>query len=816
MQKLYFIILFLFYITGFGFCQNFTISGYVTLNKSGETLINSTVLDKKTGSGTVSNSYGFYSLTLPKGEVELNYSYVGLTAEKLNFILVRDTVININLSEKTDLSEVTVVGSRKGLDIKSAQMSAINIPISQIKNIPSLLGETDVIKALQLLPGVKSGTEGSAGMYVRGGGSDENLLILDGVPVYNVNHLLGFFSVFNADAIKDVTLYKGNFPARFGGRLSSVVDIRMNDGNDKEIHGNVSVGLISSKINIEGPIIKEKTTFNFSARRTYADILALPFMGKYAASQNGGMGGTSFGYYFYDLNGKISHKISDNDRLYLSAYLGNDVIYGDMQQYRFDYGDAGVETGRLNMDWNWGNLITALRWNHIVSNKLFMNTTASFTRYRFDMIKGTEVTTEKLTPAATTVNQRTVGFKSGINDYAAKVDFDWSPSPKHSVKFGANYTFHTFRPGVSVLQQTTKDSIVQQMDTTYGDDNIDSHEISAYFEDNISLNRIFELNLGLHYSTFYVQNRLYNFWPQPRIGLRALINDQLSIKAAFAAMSQYVHLLSNSNISLPTDLWVPVTKRIPPMQSIQYSAGVFYNFRNIIDFSVEGYYKSMNNLIEYKDGASFLGSNTGWEDKVNIGRGWAYGIEFLAQKTVGKTTGWVGYTWSRTERLFDRPGQKINNGEIFPAKYDRPHSISLVMMHKFNEKIDISGTWVYSSGNKGTLALQYFDGNLLPQQSNWNKEVDMNLPYISSRNNYTLKANHRLDVGVNFHKKKKYGVRTWNVSIYNVYNHLNPFLVTITDDTFYNFETDSSVHKKNLTQVALFPIIPSVSYSYKF
>ena len=814
MNRLYFTFIFLFFVVGHMLGQYYTISGYITIDKSGETLISAAVFDKNAGKGTISNSYGFYSLTLPGGEVELNYSYVGLSSAQRSFMLTGDTVINIKLSENTNLNEVTVVGNRKGLGVKGTQMSAINIPVTQIKKIPSLLGETDVIKALQLLPGVKAGNEGSAGMFVRGGGPDENLLILDGVPVYNVNHLFGFFSVFNTDAIKDVTLYKGSFPARFGGRLSSVVDISMNDGNDKEIHGNVTVGLISSKLNLEGPIVKEKTTFNFSARRTYADILTLPFMSKYGSSFNGGAGGTKLGYYFYDLNGKISHKISDKDRLYLSAYMGNDVIYADMQE--FEYKNIGyTETGRLKMDWDWGNLITALRWNHVVSNKLFMNTTASLTRYRFDMIKGTVVTTVNETPPSTVVDKRNAGFKSLINDYALKIDFDWSPTPNHTVKFGVNYINHTFSPGVSILKQQISDaSIKQNTDTTYGDAKIYAQEMSAYFEDNFSISPVLELNLGLHYSTFLVQNHFYNLWPQPRLGLRVLLNDNLSVKAGFASMSQYVHLLSNSNISLPTDLWVPVTKRIPPMQSSQYSAGVFYNFRNLLDFSVEAYYKSMDNLIEYKDGASFFGSTTGWEDKVSIGKGWAYGIELLVQKSVGNTTGWLGYTWSRTERLFDRPGQRINNGVAFPAKYDRPHSISIVGMHKFSEKIDIAATWVYSSGQRGTLALHYYDGTEIPQHTDYETNV-FELPYISSRNNYKLPATHRLDVGINFHKKKKHGVRTWNVSLYNAYNHMNPFLVTITEKNI-GHNGWYALSKKELTQVSLFPIIPSVSYSYKF
>lgn len=803
--------------------QNYTISGHVTDAKNGETLISSSIFESNFKKGTVSNAYGFYSLTVPKGLVDVHYSYVGFAVQIRVFKLSKDTVINIKMLESTILKEITVVGNRKELGVQGSQMSAIDVPISQIKSVPALFGETDIIKALQLLPGVKS-SEGSAGLYVRGGGPDENLLLLDGVPVYNVNHMFGFFSVFNADAVKNVTLYKGSFPARFGGRLSSVVDIRMNDGSETGYHGNVTVGLISSKINIEGPIIKEKTSFNFSARRTYADILAQPLI-KATLGQEDGMQKTTAGYYFYDLNAKISHKFSDNDRLYLSAYMGDDVIYANIKQGSANL-DSIKQESRLKMDWDWGNIITALRWNHLITNKLFMNTTASYTRYRFLLSVGNETNTLNTSSNPSNTSESiTLGYRSGIKDFSGKIDFDYSPNPNHDIKFGTNYTNHTFRPGVTVAQISTN---AQTMDTTIGDNDVYSHETMAYFEDNISLGYSLKANVGLHYSNFYVQKKFYQSL-QPRLGLRVLINDKLSLKAGYASMNQYIHLLSNSNISLPTDLWVPVTKRIEPMKSHQYSIGTFYNLLNIFDLSLEGYYKSMDNLIEYKDGASFFGSSTGWEDKVSMGRGWAYGIEFLAQKSVGKTTGWVGYTWSKAERLFDRPGEELNNGNVFPAKYDRRHDLSIVVSHKFSQKFDLAATWVYSTGSAGTLALQEYAGTEIPQTGgsySFNPEmpkVDGDvinpffttpLPYVSSRNNYRYEPYHRFDVGMNFHKKLKHGKRTWNISVYNAYNQLNPFLTTV--DTSGVVINGQYVEKKVLKQISIFPIIPSVSYTYKF
>ncbi|MEA4935611.1 MAG: carboxypeptidase-like regulatory domain-containing protein [Paludibacter sp.] len=827
------IISIIFFITTafFASAQHYTISGHITDEASGETMINASVYEFNSKKGTVTNAYGFYSLTIPKGLTNLQFSYVGYLTQSKIFNLTKDTVINIKFKPSVQLQEVTVIGHQKISGVESVQMSAIEVPISQIKTIPTLFGEADLVKALQLLPGVQAGSEGSTGIYVRGGGPDENLFLLDGIPVYNVNHMAGFFSVFNPDAVKTVTLYKGSFPARFGGRLSSVIDVRMNDGNDKKIHGNVSVGLISSKINIEGPIIKEKTTFNISARRTYSDLLLQPvlYLGMREEMQKGEEGKMSAGYYFYDLNVKLSHKISDEDRLYASLYSGDDIIYTNFRNsYTSGYNEeeniSYNNTSRMKMDWNWGNIVSSLRWNHIVNNQLFMNATAAYTRYRFDMGVGTSLKNIITYPDSVTTQlfETNLGYKSGIEDYTLKVDYDYAPHPNHDVKFGANYTYHTFRPGVSVarIAEVNNQSTIQ-VDTVIGDKNVYSHEGMFYAEDNISVAYFLKLNLGLHYSIFNVQKKNYHAL-QPRVSMRMLASDNLSFKAGYAAMTQYVHLLSNSYVSLPTDLWVPVTKRIDPMRSHQYSAGVFYNYKDVIDFSVEGYYKSMHNLIEYKDGATFLGSSTGWEDKVVMGDGWSYGVEFLAQKSVGKTTGWIGYTWSKSERLFNRPGQELNYGRIFPAKYDRRHDVSIVVSHKFSNKFDLAATWVFSTGNTGTLAMQQYAAGILPEQNNSSGDYGVYVPvtseldFISSRNNYRFNPYHRLDLGVNFHKKKKYGTRTWNISVYNAYCNNNPFLVYPKETGTWNSVTQTYNTKKSLVQISVFPIIPSFSYSYKW
>lgn len=824
MRKIINIFLLITLVSLFSHAQNVTISGHITDAKNGETMIGASAYDSNSKKGSLSNAYGFYSLTIPKGEVNLTYYYSGYNTNHKAFNLTKDTIINIRIDESIELKEVVIIGNQKNIGVQGSQMSTIDVPISLIKTVPSLFGEKDLIKALQLLPGVKAGTEGSAGLYIRGGGADENLLLLDGVPVYNVNHMFGFFSIFNTDAIKNVTLYKGSFPARFGGRLSSVVDIRMKDGDNKKLHGSFTLGLISAKINIEGPLGSENTTFNISARRTYADLVAQPFLK--SAIDEKGLEKTKAGYYFYDVNAKITHKFSDNDRIFLSAYVGNDVIFTNIKQNEVKYTNAsgsvnGYESNWLKMDWNWGNVISALRWNHIISNKLFMNTTFSYTHYSFDLAVGNENQTVRYSPAKETFKNTTLTYNSGIEDLSSKVDFDYSPNTNNTIKFGVNYTFHRFRPGITVaeLESSTSGS----SDTIIGDQNIKSHEAIAYVEDNISISNAIKANIGIHYSNFLVQSQYYNSI-QPRLGLRYLLNDKLSIKAGYASMNQYIHLLSNNNVSLPTDLWVPVTKRIKPMKSQQVTIGTFYNLNDLVEFSVEGYYKTMDNLIEYKDGASFFGSSTGWEDKVSIGRGWAYGIEFLAQKSVGKTTGWIGYTWAKSDRLFDTAGEVLNNGKVFPAKYDRRHDLSIVVSHKFNEKIDVSATWVYSSGSAGTLSMQNYLATDIPGTNPTSSipsdatSVDQtgSIPYISSRNNYRYEPYHRLDLSVNLNKKLKHGTRTWNLSIYNAYNQLNPFLVTVKSTSTYNESTNVYTKKNTLVQTSIFPIIPSISYSYRF
>lgn len=776
--------------------QHYTISGYVTDAAAEETMIGATLYDHAHGNGTVTNTYGFYSLTLPAGEVELTASYVGYTPLTKHFALTSDTVVNMALHPHSALEEVTIVGNRLDLGVRGSQMSAVDIPIAQIKAVPAMFGETDVLKVLQLLPGVQSGTEGSAGLYVRGGSPDENLMLLDGVPVYNVNHMFGFFSAFNPDAIKNVTLYKGSFPAHYAGRLSSVVDVRMKEGDMHHFHGNVHLGAVSSKFSLEGPLWKGKTSFNISGRRTYSDLItnaALWYMTHIQDDETN----YGAGYYFYDLNVKVNHKFSDRDRLYLSHYMGDDEIYfsiteADTKEYRND----------SRLSWKWGNIVSAARWNHVITPQMFLDASVSYTQYRHKIGMGFD---EK--DKINNLNYKAqLDMKSGIYDLTGKAELHYSPTPQHDMRVGMAYTHHTFRPDVMTMSEKNgKDDNTQQI----GEPDILAHETQVYVEDDITLTDMVKLNAGLNYSTFTVNGKFHHAL-EPRLSSRLLITDNFSLKAGYAYMTQYVHLLSNSSISLPTDLWVPVTENILPEHSHQVAGGLYYELEGLCDLSAEGYYKRLSNLLEYREGSSFLTGTTSWESKVAMGDGWSYGLELMAQRSVGKFTGWIAYTWSKTMRQFNREGHIINDGRPFHAKYDRRHDVNITASYKLNDRIDLSATWVYATGNCGTLYTHYYE-----DQPHTPEEYTGTIGYFESRNNYRLEPYHRLDIGVNFHKqfKRLPGVkRTINLSIYNTYNNMNPFMVYLYD----GYDFDAQRHYRTLRKVTIFPIIPSFSYGIQF
>ena len=787
-----------------------TVSGYITDISSKETLIGATILDLKSGHGAITNEYGFYSLTLTDGPVEVRTGYVGYKPVVISFTLHHDTIINIDVPTIDELNEVTIYGNREILGVRGSQMSAIDIPIEQIKAVPAMFGETDVLKALQLLPGVQAGAEATAGLYVRGGNPDENLLLLDGVPVYNVNHMFGMFSVFNPDAIKNVTLYKGSFPAHYYGRLSSVVDIRMKDGDLNQYHGNASVGLVSSKINLEGPIIKGKTSFNISARRTYSDLLLNSAIWLNKQFDFANTDDLSMGYYFYDLNLKLNHKFNDNDRLYVSWYSGDDDIYFN---YRSS-GGAYKEKTRLN--WRWGNTVAAIRWNHVLGPKLFMDVSANYTQYRHKM--GIHIKEDD--KKNNYKGSMGINMKSGIYDASFRSDFHWSPSSGQDIRFGGSYTHHKFTPDVMELSMNSSETMdndsVQTNDfnQTFGSRHILAHEYQLYAEDDIELTDVIKFNIGAGYAGFSVNNRYYNSL-EPRLSARFLVTDELSVKTGYAYMTQYVHLLSNNVINLPTDLWVPVTDKVEPEHSHQWALGAAYSVDGLADFTLEGYYKQMDNLLEYKEGSSYMSGDTDWQNKVAMGKGWSYGLELMAQRSVGRLNGWIAYTWNKSQRKFDRPGMVINGGRTFDAKYDRRHELDITCNYKFSDRFDMSATWLFETGNCGTIYTQYYDSEILADEKDEQYRYTTTLGYYENRNNFRLNPTHRLDLSFNWHRKLSERVnRTLNLSIYNAYNNRNPFLVYVYTDSYYR--GDEWVEERTLRQLTLFPILPTLSYSISF
>lgn len=764
--------------------EKITISGYVKEKGSSELLIGVNIYLEGTQIGTVSNTYGFYSFTIPVQKANLVYSFVGYKTYQVSTFFDKDTIINVYIDPNIELSEVKIYGEQDRISDK-AEMSVVSVPVKQIREIPALLGEKDVFKVLQLMPGVRSGSEASSGLYVRGGGPDQNLIILDDAPVYNAMHLFGFFSVFNGDAIKSIELYKGGFPARYGGRLSSVIDMSMKDGNKQKFGGEGSIGILSSRLMLEAPIVKNKASFVVSGRRTYLDVLARPFM-----NLNDGVGG----YYFYDLNAKVNYEINDKDKLYISGYFGRDKFYAknDNEYYKQDMGLF------------WENATSTLRWNHQFSNKLFSNTSFIFSNYHF------VITDEEYDKQSD--EKFLLRYSSGIRDFGIKNDYYWVPNNKHYIRAGFAITNHLFTPSAVVLKSSYLEDTLKVND-------INSIETAIYAEDEWRISPRFKVNVGLRISNFNHKEKSYLGF-EPRLLMSYMITDNLSVKASYAKMNQYIHLLTSTGIGLPTDLWVPATDRIKPENSSQIALGLAKDFDNPnFTISVEGYYKQMLDIIAYKEGSSFLmiedptQNNTDfhYEDAVTVGNGYSYGAEFLLQRKYGKITGWIGYTLSFTKYKF----ADLNNGKEFFPRHDRRHDVSIVAIYKLSDKISLSGTWVYGTGDAITLAQsQYTAYSHNPISGN---EPYDNFKYFNSnyanyygdKNSFRMAAYHRLDIGVQFHKKFSWGgVRTFEVSIYNAYNQYNPF--------FYYTQWDSIKQQTVLKQITLFPIIPSVSYYLKF
>lgn len=775
-----------------------TLSGYVTDSKNGEALIGVKVYIPSTNQGTVTNNYGFYSLTVNSGNYKIEFRSGLYPSESREIDLTKDVRLDIELGTNVkDLKEI-VINAKKGENVNSTQMGQIELDIEKIKTLPAFMGEVDVIKTIQLLPGVSSVSEGGQGFYVRGGGPDQNLVMLDEGVVYNAAHLFGFFSVFNADAVKSVNLIKGGMPANYGGRMSSVLEVNMNEGNNKKFKVKGGLGAISSRLTVEGPLKKDKGSFIISGRRTYIDLImkaAIPDTSPFAGSS----------YFFYDFNAKFNYKLTDKDRIFLSGYYGKDV---------FNFEDR---EGGFNAKMPWGNGIAALRWNHLFSNKLFMNLTSTFSDYQFSF--------------GSKQDEFRFELFSGVRDVGTKVDFSYFPNSRHSIKWGADYIYHTFTP-TSVSAQN--DTVVFNTGVAQ---KLYSHETSFYALDDFELNDVIKINAGLRYSMYhhvgpftryikgdgistpdtainYSKGDLIKFYNglEPRLSARFLLPDKSSIKAGYSYNYQYVHLTSLSAVSLPTDIWYPSTDKAKPEIGWQASIGYFRNFMNdMFETSVEIYYKEMNNMIEYKEGAvpgDEVNDNT--DNLLVYGKGWAYGIEFFIKKSVGKFTGWIGYTWAKTDRKFP----DLNEGKIYPAKYDRRHDLSVVGTYKLNDRWTFSTSFIYATGNTLTLP------------SSWYVQEQNLLFNYGARNSTRMAPYHRLDLSANWYSKdyktktdaqgneiqvKKKIKSNWAFSIYNVYNRANPFFLYVDNDgKFLNGD-----FKITVKQVSLFPIIPSVTWNFE-
>jgi len=798
--------MFLATFSALGYAQNFTISGSIQDAANGEGLIGATVYDKATTSGVSANIYGFYSLTLPAGTYELVYSFVGFRPLVKQIVLDKNIRMDVEMEANSEvLQEVVITGEATNQNVESVEMSVVNVKMETIKKIPALLGEVDVLRAIQLLPGVQNGGEGSTGFFVRGGASDQNLILLDEAFVYNASHLLGFFSVFNQDAIKDAQLYKGGIPAEYGGRLSSVLDVRMKDGNSKKFAGAGGIGIISSRLTLEGPIIKDKASFIISGRRSYADLF-LPLSGNEGLKQSQ--------LFFYDLNGKVNLKLNDNNRIYLSAYTGRDIL-GVSNAFRL----------------GWGNRTFTGRWNHIFGDKLFSNVTGIYST--FDYLLG-------IPEGASAFD-----WTSKIQNISLKNDYTYYANSNNTIKFGFQSTFHTFSPATFTPADSNEAFNEFKIFDRYAWEN------GAYVSNEQKLGGRWSVLYGLRFSSFsnvgtdtlfnfdqnydtipgngytaYPSGEIYNTYKglEPRLGVKFTLDDQSSLKASYNRMNQYMHLASNSTSAAPIDVWMPSSPNIKPQRADQVALGYFRNFaKNTFETSVEVYYKAVQNQIDFRDFAQLI-FNPLLEGEVRAGAATSYGAEFFVRKQTGDVTGWISYTLSRSIR--DVP--EINNGNSYAANYDRPHNLSVVLSWDIMERLNASGTFVYNSGAPVTVPTGRFNYS------------GTTVPVYSDRNGARMPAYHRGDFSITYDLRKKrekqFFSHSWNLSIFNIYSRKNPYAINfaaseakyevlpayeqlVRGSNAFIDNTLDAYNNPNRTEAQmtyLFPIIPSITYNFKF
>jgi hypothetical protein len=757
--------------------KKLTISGYVTDSKNGEVLAGVTVIENNNKTGTSTNSYGFYSMTISDENYDFQYSYIGYQSISMKGTSSKSITLNIALEEADNfLGEVVIEARRTDENVRTNEMSIAKLDVKTIKMVPSLLGEIDLIKVLQLLPGVQSTSEGATGFSVRGGSADQNLIILDEATIYNASHLMGFFSVFNNDAVKDVTLYKGDIPASYGGRLSSFLDVRMKDGNSKKAELAASIGTVSSKLTIEGPIKKDRTTFLIAGRRTYADLF-LPLAKEEAVRDNK--------LYFYDFNLKMSHVINENNRLYLSGYSGRDI-------FKNKYSSVGF-----------GNQTASLRWNHLFSNKIFFNLSLIYSRYNYEIA----------TPEGDDASATSFRWFSELEDYSSRFDFTYYLSDKHKVRYGLTSAYHKFYPGtVSGFGSTAIKEFVLN--------NASALEHSLYAADDFKITDKLSVKYGLRLaffqnigpgtyysydikfkpidSTVYSKGKVFNTYSvwEPRLAFTYMLNGLSSVKWSYSRASQFVTLAQNSTAGTPLDIWFPATPNVEPQTGDQFALGYFRNFRkNMFELSAEIYYKDFRKLIDFRDHAQLF-LNPYLEGELRIGKGYSYGVETLIRKNRGRFGGWVSYTYSRSFRIVP----EINGGRKYSSPYDKPHNVNIVSSYDISGRISASLTWIYATGLPVTFPTgRAVIGNAI-------------IPVYSERNAYRMPDYHRLDASITLKGKEKAG-RKWkselNLSVYNLYNRHNAWSI--------NFVTDSE--DPNITyaeKTYLFSIIPALTYNIRF
>ena len=754
-----------------GMAQKFTISGTIKDSSDGEDMYGAIIKVKELDNvGAAANAYGFYSLTLDEGSYTLIYRSSGYKTKEVSISLTEDQKINIELSVPNDIKQlegVTVLGVKENDNITSSGMNVTKFDPKDIETIPVIFGEKDIIKTLQLTPGVKTAGEGNSGFYVRGGSADQNLVLLDEAVVYNASHLLGFFSVFNSDAVKDVSLYKAGIPAEYGGRASSVMDVKMKDGNLKKFGASGGIGLISSRLALEGPIVKDKGSFIVSGRRSYLDLFL-----KLSKDENQ----RNTKLYFYDLNAKANYKISDKDRIFLSGYFGRDK-FGFSDQFGFD----------------WGNATGTLRYNRIINSKLFSNTSLVYSNFDYQFTIGS--------------GEDAFGIKSSIEDFSLKQDFTYYLNKNNTMKFGVSGMHHTFKPGALTGDNDSFNEIL--LDSRY------AMEFGAYIQNDQKIGARFNIMYGVRYSGFDLiggksytyddngdklteeshdrwESSSYQFGIEPRLSMSYVISERNSIKLAYDRNYQYIHQLSNSTTSSPTDVWVPSSNNIKPQVADQLALGYYQNVKkNTYQISAEVYYKNLHNQIDYRNGADLLLNNL-VEGELVYGNGTAYGLELMLQKKKGKLTGWISYTLSRSLRQFD----DINEGRVFSARQDRIHDLSVVVMYKINKSLSLASTFVYYTGDAVTFPSGKYDVG------------GISIPYFTERNGYRMPDYHRMDVGLTWYmKESKRFKHDLNFSIYNLYARENAYTIS--------FEENAQTGETEAIQTALFKIIPSITYNFK-